>query len=114
MNDELGELERGLEAAERLLSPGGRLAVVSFHSLEDRAVKAFLRERAGDLPGGSRHLPAVAPAARAPTFTLIDRGGVTPSQEEIDANPRARSARLRGARRTEAPAWTTGTQGDDR
>lgn len=107
VNDELGELDRGLRAAERLLAPGGRLAVVSFHSLEDRAVKEFLRVRSGNAPAPSRHLPAPV-AGPAPTFRLIDRSGVTPSAEEARANPRARSARLRTAERTPAPAWIEG------
>jgi 16S rRNA (cytosine1402-N4)-methyltransferase len=106
VNDELGELERGLEAAERLLSPGGRLAVVSFHSLEDRAVKNFLRARAGQAARPSRHLPALdAPPA---TFTLLQRKPMEPGAEETARNPRARSARLRIAERTSAPAPSTG------
>ena len=104
VNDELGELDRGLVAAETLLRPGGRRAVVSFHSLEDGRVKRFLRRRAGDAPRPSRHLPAAA-AERAPSFTLPSRGAVTPQDDEIAANPRARSARLRVARRTAAAAW---------
>ncbi|MFC7334131.1 16S rRNA (cytosine(1402)-N(4))-methyltransferase RsmH [Rhodocista pekingensis] len=103
VNDELGELERGLAAAERLLAPGGRLAVVTFHSLEDRVAKEFLRSRSAAAPAPSRHLPAPADAP-APTFRLIDRSGVTPTPAELAANPRARSARLRSAERTAAPA----------
>jgi 16S rRNA (cytosine1402-N4)-methyltransferase len=106
VNDELGELDRGLEAAERLLAPGGRLAVVSFHSLEDRQVKEFLRRRSDAAPRASRHLP-VAPAERAPSFRLITRKAVQPSAAEIHSNPRARSARLRAAERTAAPSWPT-------
>lgn len=102
VNDELGELERGLAAAERLLAPGGRLAVVSFHSLEDRRVKEFLRARSTAAPRGSRHRPAVQ--GPAPTFRLLTRKGVAPSAAEIARNPRARSARLRAAERTAAPA----------
>lgn len=103
VNDELGELEAGLAAAERLLGPGGRLAVVTFHSLEDRIVKGFLTERAGLTPAGSRHLP---PGDRgpAPTFELLFKGAREPSDREIAENPRARSAKLRAARRTTAPA----------
>ncbi len=101
VNDELGELEAGLRAAERLLRDGGRLAVVSFHSLEDRLVKTFFRDRSGSAPAGSRHRPAVA--AAAPTFTKAARA-VRPSPHEIDRNPRARSATLRAATRTSAPA----------
>lgn len=104
VNDELGELQAGLEAAEATLSPGGRLAVVTFHSLEDRMVKAFLTERTGNAPGGSRHSPAVI-TARAPSFTLLFKGAREGSEAEIAANPRARSAKLRAAVRTEAPAW---------
>ncbi len=103
VNDELGELERALAAAERILKPGGRLAVVSFHSLEDRIVKTFLTERSGRRARGSRYLPA-GPEGPAPTFELKDRHGVEPSDAEIAANPRARSARLRWAIRTDAPA----------
>lgn len=106
VNDELGELERGLRAAERLLAPGGRLVVVAFHSLEDRIVKSFLRERSGAQAGGSRHRPdAPADAARLPTFEMIHRGVRRPSRAEYEANPRARSARLRAARRTAAQPW---------
>jgi 16S rRNA (cytosine1402-N4)-methyltransferase len=104
VNDELGELDRGLAAAERLLAPGGRLAVVSFHSLEDRAVKSFLRRRSGTGEGVSRHQPATH-AARAPSFTLLSRRPIVPGDAEIARNPRARSARLRAASRTDAPPW---------
>jgi 16S rRNA (cytosine1402-N4)-methyltransferase len=104
VNDELGELARGLSAAERALKPGGRLAVVSFHSLEDRLVKRFLIERAVAQGRGSRHTPD-APASRAPSFTLEQKRATQPSDEETEANPRARSARLRWAVRTDAPAW---------
>jgi len=103
VNDELGELDRGLAAAERLLRPGGRLAVVSFHSLEDRAVKRFLRDRSDAAAGPSRHMPD-APR-RAPSFRLLRRSAVAPSDAETAANPRARSAKLRAAERTDAPAW---------
>ena len=104
VNDELGELEAGLRAAERILRPGGRLAVVTFHSLEDRLVKRFLTGRAGKTGAGSRHLPPQAQGP-APTFELIGKGAVEATPEETAANPRSRSARLRAARRTEAPAW---------
>jgi 16S rRNA (cytosine1402-N4)-methyltransferase len=103
VNRELGELEDGLAAAERALKPGGRLAVVTFHSLEDRMVKLFLRRRSGGEPSGSRHLPAVA-AVRAPSFEAVGKP-VRATEAEIDRNPRARSATLRSARRTAAPAW---------
>lgn len=102
VNAELDELHAALDAAEQLLAPGGRLAVVSFHSLEDRIVKQFLREAGGALANTSRHLPQVAPAA-APTFDHIAKA-VRPSTAEINRNPRARSATLRAAVRTAAPA----------
>ncbi len=102
VNDELGELDRGLAAAERLLMPGGRLAVVAFHSLEDRQVKNFLRARGGAAPRATRHLPAARVAP--PSFRLRARKPVVPGAAEIAHNPRARSARLRTAERTAAPA----------
>lgn len=102
VNGELDELQAGLAAAERVLAPGGRLAVVSFHSLEDRIVKQFLREGAGALPAGSRHLPVSAPAA-APVFEKPS-AAIRPGAEEQARNPRARSATLRWAVRTAAPA----------
>jgi 16S rRNA (cytosine1402-N4)-methyltransferase len=104
INRELGELEDGLAAAERALKPGGRLAVVTFHSLEDRIVKLFLRERSGNIPGGSRHAPQVT-ATHAPTFEAVPKP-VRPTEAEIARNPRARSATLRSARRTSAPSWS--------
>lgn len=104
VNAELDELEAGLDAAERVLKAGGRLAVVTFHSLEDRIVKAFFAERAGRLPAGSRHAPPTQ-AARAPSFTLQFNGAHAASEAEAAANPRARSAKLRAAVRTAAPAW---------
>lgn len=97
VNDELGELARALFAAERALAPGGRLVVVTFHSLEDRIVKRFLADRAGQ-SGGSRHLPELA--AQAPTFAKAGKM-VAASEDEALANPRARSAKLRAATRTE-------------
>ncbi len=102
VNDELGELDAGLRAAERRLRAGGRLAVVSFHSLEDRIVKTFLRDRSGAAPAGSRHRPAST--AAAPTFVAVEKA-LRPSGREIDSNPRARSATLRAATRTTAAAW---------
>ncbi len=104
LNDELGELRDGLAAAERLLGPGGRLAVVSFHSLEYRTVKQFLRQRAGAAPRPSRHHPP-AEDERAATFDLLTRRAIRPSANEIAANPRARSARLRAAVRTASAPW---------
>lgn len=100
VNEELGELARALGAAERVLGPGGRLAVVSFHSLEDRMVKRFIADRA-EQAATSRHLPERQ--ARAPTFERLG-GARAPSEVEVAANPRARSAKLRAARRTAAPA----------
>jgi 16S rRNA (cytosine1402-N4)-methyltransferase len=102
LNAELDELEQGLEAAERALKPGGRLAIVTFHSLEDRIVKRFLRDRSGGTPAGSRHRPAIVDAIE-PTFDRVAKP-ITPSERELAANPRARSARLRSATRTSAPA----------
>lgn len=104
VNDELGELARGLEAAEALLAPGGRLAVVSFHSLEDRLVKTFLTARAGAEASGSRHAPPVR-TGPAPSFEIAARKAIAPGAAETAANPRARSAKLRVAVRTAAPAW---------
>lgn len=102
VNGELDELEAGLSAAERVLRPGGRLAVVSFHSLEDRIVKHFLREASGATARASRHMPDV-PASAAPVFEKVARA-VRPSDAEILRNPRARSATLRAAIRTAVPA----------
>ncbi|MGE4352311.1 MAG: 16S rRNA (cytosine(1402)-N(4))-methyltransferase RsmH [Bdellovibrionales bacterium] len=103
VNDEMGELERGLAAATALLKPEGRLAVVSFHSLEDRCVKAFLRANSGSAPHESRHFPVLEAKAVKPTFHLLTRKPQVPSATEIEANPRSRSARLRVAQRTDAP-----------
>jgi 16S rRNA (cytosine1402-N4)-methyltransferase len=103
VNDEFGELRRALEAAERILKPGGRLAVVSFHSLEDRIVKKFLVERSGRGQALSRRLPG-EPELPDFTFEIVGKQPVTGTPEEIEANPRARSARLRYAMRTAAPA----------
>jgi 16S rRNA (cytosine1402-N4)-methyltransferase len=102
VNAELDELETGLLAAEALLREGGRLAVVSFHSLEDRIVKRFLRVAAGANSGASRHMPETK-AGPAPVFTRISRA-IRPSEAEVARNPRSRSATLRSAIRTAAPA----------
>jgi 16S rRNA (cytosine1402-N4)-methyltransferase len=112
VNEELDELHLALSAAERVLKPGGRLAVVSFHSLEDRIVKDFLNQR-GKAASGSRHLPEIAQAV--PSFQILTKRPVTPGEAEVTANPRARSAKLRAAERTAAaahaagalPAWPT-------
>lgn len=104
VNGELDELDAVLRAAEERLAPGGRLVVVSFHSLEDRRVKNFLQTRGGALPGGSRHMPPVV-ARHAPSFQLLRRGAIKPGAAETARNPRARSARLRAAERTVADAW---------
>lgn len=105
VNDELGELARGLAAAERLLREGGRLVVVTFHSLEDRLVKQFMRTRSGNTGGGSRYMPELAKGPD-PTFELKQRKAIEPSEAETRDNPRSRSARLRVAVRTDAAAWS--------
>ena len=104
VNDEVGEIERGLSQIERLLRPGGRAIVVSFHSLEDRPVKRFFRERSGQRQP-NRHEPHGATKSPDPTFRLITRRARKPDATEVSANPRARSARLRAAERTAAPPW---------
>jgi 16S rRNA (cytosine1402-N4)-methyltransferase len=108
LNAELDELEQGLAAAERALKPGGRLAVVTFHSLEDRIVKRFFRERSGGTPAGSRHRPEQHDP-REPSFERVAKP-VSPTERELAANPRSRSARLRSAVRTSAPAWMGSVQ----
>lgn len=105
VNNELEEIDGALVAAERLLAPGGRLVVVAFHSLEDKRVKAFLRTRSGRDASGSRHLPPGLATKAEPSFTLTSTGAIKPSRAEEVVNPRARSARLRGAVRTEAAIW---------
>ena len=115
VNDELGELERGLDAAERLLAPGGRLVIVTFHSLEDRIVKAFLKARSSKQAEAGRLLPweEESTPTQAPTFTLINKKPLEAQKDECRANPRARSAKLRAATRTTTAAWTAdgGAQG---
>ena len=108
LNAELDELHDGLAAAERVLRPGGRLAVVTFHSLEDRIVKRFFRERSGGTPAGSRHRPALVDP-NEPTFERVAKP-VSPTEAELADNPRSRSARLRSAVRTSAPAWKGSVQ----
>lgn len=105
VNDELGELYRGLCAAERLLKPGGRLVVVTFHSLEDRIVKTFFRRRAGEVQGGSRYAPEVANTGPAASFSLPRRSVTKPSKSEVEENARSRSAKLRMAVRTSGRAF---------
>jgi 16S rRNA (cytosine1402-N4)-methyltransferase len=105
VNDEYAELIGGLEAAERALKPGGQLAVVTFHSIEDRMVKRFLQARSGGGGTGSRHAPEIL--HDAPQFTVKTRKAVGPDAAELAQNPRSRSAKLRVAMRTEAPAGVT-------
>ena len=102
VNDEYGALMDGLSAAERALKPGGLLAVVSFHSVEDRMVKRFMQTRAGQTGRANRYQPEVE--AEAPAFEIVNRKAIGPDEDELAANPRARSAKLRVARRTDAPA----------
>jgi 16S rRNA (cytosine1402-N4)-methyltransferase len=104
LNEELDELAQGLAAAEKLLRARGRLVVVTFHSLEDRIAKRFFASRSAPPPRGSRHLPEAKGEILAPSFRLLNRRPLEPNQAEIRRNPRARSARLRAAERTEAPA----------
>ncbi len=99
VNDELGELAEALAASERMLKPGGRLVVISFHSLEDRIVKTFLSER-GRVSAGSRHQPEIVQAA--PSFSILTRKPVIADDSEVSRNPRSRSAKLRAAQRTAA------------
>jgi 16S rRNA (cytosine1402-N4)-methyltransferase len=113
VNEELAELEGGLAAAEQVLAPGGRLAVVTFHSLEDRIVKRFHKARSGALPAGSRHLPARPQAGPASSFEAVAKP-VRAGEVEAAANPRARSATLRAARRTAAPPWSSKQEGSIR
>jgi 16S rRNA (cytosine1402-N4)-methyltransferase len=103
LNDELGELERALPAAEELLAPGGRLVVVAFHSLEDRIVKRFLAEGSDARPRPSRHVPMPVASATVPSWRLLAKRAIRPDPSEVAANPRARSARLRWAERASGP-----------
>jgi 16S rRNA (cytosine1402-N4)-methyltransferase len=105
INDELGELASALSAAERILKPGGRLVVVSFHSLEDRIVKRFFVERSGKAASGSRHFPQGSIKSADASFRIVNSRPLTPSKGELDVNPRSRSARLRAGIRTDAASW---------
>ncbi len=105
VNGELDELAQGLSAAENILGEGGHIAIVYFHSLEDRIVKRFLRQRCGKTPQGSRHMPQDAGNQIAPSFVEVRHKALRPGDDEVELNPRARSARLRAARRTGAPPW---------
>lgn len=102
VNDEYGQLMMALEAAERALKPGGHLAVVTFHSVEDRMVKRFLQQRGGGLGNANRYAPEVE--AERPAFKITTKKAVGPDDDELAANPRSRSAKLRVAQRTDAPA----------
>jgi len=110
LNSELDELGEGLDAAERVLGEGGRLSVVTFHSIEDRIVKRFLRERSGSTPSGSRHRPDAGQGSRAPSFTAAAKPARA-GEAELARNPRARSATLRTARRTAAAPWSPAVKG---
>ena len=111
VNGEMDELVRGLIAAERLLGEGGRLVVVTFHSLEDRIVKRFLASRAGKTARPSRHAPVSLQAERLPSFRLLHRRAVSPGKDEVRRNPRSRSARLRAGERTGAPEFPVQIEG---
>ena len=111
VNDELGELARALVAAERVLKPGGRLVIVTFHSLEDRMVKSFMSARSGKISGGSRFMPEMAETGPKPTFERMKRISA-PETAEVAANARARSSRLRSAVRTDKPVWADGFDAD--
>ncbi|WP_135080202.1 16S rRNA (cytosine(1402)-N(4))-methyltransferase RsmH [Terasakiella sp. SH-1] len=106
VNDELGELERGLAAAEELLLPGGRLVVVTFHSLEDRIVKQFFKQRSGGNARTNRYMPDGGDQGPQATFKIINRKPIAPSDEECRENPRARSSKLRAGLRTDVEKWT--------
>ena len=104
VNDELGEVERGLDAAAKLLAPGGRLVVVAFHSLEDRIAKRFMAAATGRAGTTSRHDPGALAARVAPNFRLLTTRALRPGDGETSHNPRARSARLRAMERLEEAA----------
>jgi|TARA_Y100000814_G_scaffold132382_1_gene95751 16S rRNA (cytosine1402-N4)-methyltransferase len=108
VNDEIENLRNGLIAAERILKSGGRLAVVSFHSLEDREVKNFFRSRSGNNPNNNRHIPSSATKLPQPSLKLLFRGAQSPTEAEVKLNPRARSAKLRVAERTDSPLLEKG------
>ncbi|VAV87977.1 16S rRNA (cytosine(1402)-N(4))-methyltransferase [hydrothermal vent metagenome] len=116
VNDELGELDRGLVAAEQILAAGGRLCVISFHSLEDRIIKKFFKQRSGIQSRGSRHLPQAEDDGgdSVPSFEMIVRGPMKPSKQEIEQNIRSRSAKLRCARRMNAAPWGSDKTGDEK
>ncbi|SMX37887.1 16S rRNA (cytosine(1402)-N(4))-methyltransferase RsmH [Octadecabacter ascidiaceicola] len=102
VNDEYGQLAEGLEAAERALKPGGYLAVVTFHSVEDRMVKRFLQQRGGGMGNANRYSPVME--TEKPAFEITSKKAIGPDADELEMNPRSRSAKLRVARRTDAPA----------
>jgi 16S rRNA (cytosine1402-N4)-methyltransferase len=102
VNDEYGQLAEGLMAAERALKPGGLLAVVTFHSVEDRMTKRFFQSRSGRTANANRYAPELA--QEKPAFEMVEKKAIGPDQQELAENPRSRSAKLRVARRTDAPA----------
>jgi len=108
INSELEQLVRGLAAAEKLLRPAGRLVVVAFHSLEDRIVKRFFAQRSGGMGRPSRHVPLETDTSIDPSFETLSRRARVASDDEVAANPRARSAKMRSAIRTEASPWPLG------
>lgn len=105
VNNELSELSEALVVAEKVLAPGGRIVVVSFHSEEDALVKSFLQARAGKEDSISRYMPVPAKDSKAPSFSMLTRKAIKPSEAEVDKNVRSRSAKLRAATRTDADAW---------
>lgn len=111
INKEMESLEQGLIAAEKILNPGGRLVIVSFHSLEDGKVKRFLQSRSGKKENSSRYAPICIESALAPTFYISEKRSISPTKAEVMHNPRARSAKLRWAIRTHANPWPVDTRG---